>query len=310
MQNPKERNALLTILLAVIMLVVMCCSLPSLLFWPLCLKEDLFRPPNTEVLISACKNPGVRGVPGGEVLFVREGRTGKMYLLDLRTGEKRDVPNDPLLLDHGVFLSSELVWLEGRSGPPGDMNYRPHYILDLTDGQRYELLDMTWLPLLNSKFDPKNFAYIKSAEQVFIDHEEQRLIALAPDFRQHPGENVIFSESSLGSVDYSEQGKLLELFMKYLGVGYEIVDFSLYYADVPSPTGRYIVRGDGIYLSGTNIPVVDRDMGWYFGGWYYDESGVVLREVGYDLINFGPDFGGGDYYYIPGPILKLRLPAP
>ena len=73
--------------------------------------------------------------------------------------------------------------------------------------------------------------------------------------------------------------------MKNLGKGYEIVDFSLYYADVPSPTGRYIVRDDGIYLSGTNIPVVTRDMGLYFRGWYYDESGVVVREAGYHLIN-------------------------
>ncbi len=76
--------------------------------------------------------------------------------------------------------------------------------------------------------------------------------------------------------------------MKNLGKGYEIVDFSLNYADVPSPTGRYIVRGDGIYLSGTNIPVVTRqDMGYYFRGWYYDESGVVFQEgQGTIFLNF------------------------
>lgn len=167
---------------------------------------------------------------------------------------------------------------------------------------------MTWLPLLNGKFDPKNFAYIKSAEQVFIDHTEKRLIALAPDFRQHPGENVIFSEFSLGSVEYSEKGKLLEQLMKNLGKGYEIVDFSLDYADVPSPTGRYIVRGDGIYLSGTNISVVTRQyMGGSFKGWYYDESGVVVQGGGYSLITLP---GTSSCCYIPTPILKLRLPAP
>ena len=175
-------------ILAVVLLVILCCNLPSLLFWPLCLKQDRDIPPNTEVIVSACLTPTVVGVPGGDLLFVREHRTGKMYLLDLRTGQKRDIPDDPLLLDHGIFLSSELVWLEGSSGPPGDIDYRPHYILDLTDGQRYELLDLTWLPRLEGgKFDPEYFAYFQSAEQVFIDHTENRLIALAPDFRQHHG---------------------------------------------------------------------------------------------------------------------------
>jgi hypothetical protein len=123
MQKLKERKPLLIKLLAVILLVMLCCNLPSLLFWPLCLKQDLFHPPNTEVLVSACKRSVVTGVPGGEVLFVREGRTGKMYLLDLRSGEKRKVPNDPLLLDHRIFLSSELVWLEsGVTADPNDPN--------------------------------------------------------------------------------------------------------------------------------------------------------------------------------------------
>lgn len=307
MQNIKERNALLTILLAVFLLVLMCCNLPSLLFWPLCLKEDLFRPPNTEVLISACKNPGVSGVPGGEVLFVHEGRTGKMYLLDLRTGEKRKVPNDPLLLDHGVFLSPELVWLEGSNfSQPESPGYEPHYILDLTDGRRYEMLNLNLLPRLEGgKFDPKYYSYFQSAEQVFIHHSKYTLIALSSDFRQHPERNVVFSKTPSGNF---KNGEVLTQLMNNLGVDYEIVDFSLYYADVPSPTGRYIVRDDGIYLSGTNIPVVARDMVLYFRGWYPDESGVVVWEAGYPLINFGAF--GGRYFYIPGPILKLRLPTP
>ncbi len=149
MQKLKDRKPLLTKILAVVLLVILCCTLPQeLLFWKLCLEQDHDIPSNTEVLVSACKSPGSTGVPGGEVLFVREGRTDKMYLLDLRTGEKRDVPNDPLLLEDGIFLSSELVWLEGSIEGPKDNNYRPHYILDLTNGQRYELLDLDWLPRL------------------------------------------------------------------------------------------------------------------------------------------------------------------
>ncbi|MBI5963534.1 MAG: hypothetical protein HY863_08690 [Chloroflexi bacterium] len=310
MQTLKERKPLLIKLLAVVLLVLLCCNLPSLLFWPLCLKEDLFRPSNTSVLISACKSAKVFGVPNGEALFVFEGRTDRMYMLDLRTSEKRDIPDDPLLLDHGVFLSPELVWLEGSFSRLESPGYRPHYILDLNDGQRYELLELDWLPRLEGfKFDPQYYVYFQTAETVFIHHSRNALIALSPDFRQHPERNVIFSQYALSQGTNPRKGELLEQLLKDMGKGYEIVDFSLQYSDVPSPTGRYIIRGDGIYISGTHTPVVTRDMGLYFGGWYYDESGVVFRQPGYDLINFGPDFGGG-YYYIPGPVLKLRLPAP
>lgn len=288
MQILKERKPLLIKILAVVLLVLLCCNLPKLLrealFWKLCREQDGNLPPHTELLVSACKSPVARGVPGGEMLFVREGRTDKMYLLDLHTGEKRDVPDDQLFLDKGIFLNSELVWLEGSLVGPDNPNYRPHYILNLTDDRRYELLDLTWLPRLEGgKFDPKYFAYFQSAEQVFIDHTENRLIALAPDFRQHHG-GVIFSGSSLGLVTSNTSGKLLEQLMKDLGVDYKIVDFSLEYADIPSPMGRYTVRGDGIYLSGTNTPVVTRYMGYSFRGWYYDESGVVFQDAGHDLL--------------------------
>jgi hypothetical protein len=308
MKTLKERKNLLIKLLAVLLLVLLCCNLPSLLFWPLCLKQDRDIPPNTEVLVSACKNPNVRGVPGGEVLFVHEGRTDKMYLLDLRTGKKRKAPDDPLFLDHGVFLNSELVWLEGSLVGPDHPAYRPHYILDLTDGQRYELLDLTWLPRLEGgKFDPKYFAYFQSAKQVFINHTENRLIALAPDFQQRH-EGVIFSGSSLGQVTTNTSGELLEQLMKNLGVDYEIVDLSTTrYADIPSPTGKYVVRSDGIYLSGTNTPVVTRQyMGGRFKSWYYDESGVVVHDPGHNLLLIP---GGGGIFYLPNPVLKLRLPA-
>ncbi|MBI5824387.1 MAG: hypothetical protein HZB18_10200 [Chloroflexi bacterium] len=257
MQNLKERKPLLFKILAVVLLVLLCCNLPSLLFWSLCLKEDLFRPPNTKVIVSACKSAKVFGVPGGEALFIREGLTDKMYMLDLRTGEKRDIPNDPLLLDYGVFLTPELVWLEGSFSRPESPGYRPHYILDLTDGQRYELLELDWLPRLEGfKFDPQYYAYFQTPEKVFIHHSRNTLIALSPDFRQHPERNVIFSQYALSQGTNPQKGELLEKLMKDIGKGYEIVDFSLNYVDVPSPTGRYIVRGDGIYISETHTPVV------------------------------------------------------
>lgn len=310
MQTLKERKPLLVKILGILLLIILCCILPEeILFWQACKEQDRNIPPNTEILVSACVRPHVVGVPGGEVVFVREGRTNNMYLLDLRTGEKRDVPNDPLLLDHGIFLSPELVWLEGSLIGPEDTGYRPHYILDLTDGKRYELLDLKWLPRLEGgEFDSKYFSYFLSAKQVFIHHSQNILIALPPDFRQQSDKIVIFSQSSLGSI-YGEykNGELLEQLLQDLGKDFEIVDFSVNYANVPSPTGRYIVRGDGIYLSGTDTLIINRNMKWYFAGWYYDESGVVYQEGGGYMFEFIESQG---HFLIPTPILKLLLPVP
>jgi hypothetical protein len=303
MQKLKEKNPLLVKLLTVVLLILLCYSLSSLPFYLLCLKQDRDIPPNTEVLVSACKRPIAIVVPGGEVLFVREGRSGKMYLLDLRTGEKKKIPNDPLLVDHGIFLSSELVWLEGSSSRPESVSYRSDYILDLTDGQRYELLDLNWLPLKDGKFDSKHYGYFQSAKQVFIHHSRNVLIALSPNFRLYPERNVIFSQYSLQSGTRPEKGKLLEQLMNDLGLDYEIVDFSLHYADVPSPTSKYVARYDGIYFSGTNTPAVTNA----FLGWYFDDSGVVIKDGGHCQI---PLPGANCLYYILGPILKLHLPAP
>lgn len=99
--------------------------------------------------------------------------------------------------------------------------------------------------------------------------------------------------------------------MTNLGVNYEITDFSLDYTNVPSPTGKYIVRNDGIYFSGTDIFIINRQytggrfIGGYFKGWYYNESAVVVQENSKYLFSstLGPRF-----FLIPRPILKLNLP--
>lgn len=299
MKKLKE-NKSLQYILGIILLVLIACYLPQeILFWNLCTEQDRELPPNTEVLVSACKRPIATGVPGGEVLFVHEGRTGRTYLLDLRTGEKRWVPNDPLLLDKGIFLSSELVWLEGSSSKPDSPGYRPHYILDLTDGKRYELLDLDLLPRLErGKFDSKNYAYIEAAEKVFIHHSENILIALSSDFRTNLKARVIFSGYAIGT----EHGELLEQLMKDLDVKYEIVDLSLHYADVPSPGGRYFIRYDGIYFSKTNILIMDHKLG--FIGWYFDESALIYDKAGHCYL---PVPGVNCLYYVLGPVLKLNL---
>lgn len=308
-----SRSKILVLFGVVLVIALLCSNLQTVLVWLLCWQKDIDRPPHTEVIVSACRSPVAYGVPGGDALFVRENRPDTMYLLDLHTGIKREIPDDPLLLEYGIFLNSELVWLEGSLVGPSNPDYRPHYILDLNNGQHYELLDLDWLPRLEGgKFNPEYYAYFQSAEKVFIHHTENTVIALSSDFRQNPNGRVILSQYSIDSSANAEKGKLLEQLMKDFGVDYEIVDLSTTrYADLPSPSGQYVIRNDGIYLSGTNTPVVTREytggffMGGYFKGWYYDESGVIVQPVPSFLIS---NSLLGSHFPIPEPILKLRLP--
>ena len=265
-------------------------------FWEECTKNDKDIPPHTEVLISACKEPAVRGFSDGEKLFVIEDKTGEAYFLNLRTGEKTSVPDGKQLWDE-VFLSPDLVFFNGYL-KPGDTGYIPHYILDLTDGKKYELFDLSWMPLKDGKFDTQNYEYIKSAEHVYYHPGENVVIALAPNFRQNPKQNVIYFDSSL------------EKLLNDLGVDYEIVDYSLADADVPSPTGKYVARNDGFYFSETNLPII---AGAYssvcFKSWYYDESAVII-DCGISGYLYQNPRTGHVSHPIPLPVLTLFLPTP
>jgi hypothetical protein len=201
-----------------------------------------------------------------------------------------------------------LVWLQGSLVGPGESGYRPHYILDLINGKRYELIDLTWFPLSDGDFDEKNYEYFQTAEYIYVHHSRNKMIALASDFQNNQERNVIFSQSSLGTHSEGyENGELLVQLMENLQLKYEIIDLSLKYNSVPSPTGKYVVQYDGIYLSGTNTLFVDpkqNSLIYSFKSWYYDESGVVVQEVNPFLFT-SPLFGS--YYLLPTPILKLQL---
>ncbi len=283
-----------------------------------CAKRDEQLLSNTELLISACTDPEVRGVPGGEKLFVNERKTGEIYLLDLRTGEKKQIPNYPHLLERGIFLSSELVWLEGVLLESSADGYRSDYILDLTDGQTYELINLNNIEfqnklLENGELKPELLTYITKSEKIFIHYRHNKIIALSPDFRHQPDKNIIFHQSIFGQRNvHAKRGELLEQLVKDLGLSFERIDLSLEFGRIPSPTGKYFASHNGIFLSGTNISLtIDKyPPGYYLGigggfiSWYYDESGFVFTQGGNYYVQ---DSLWGNYFYIPSPILKFFL---
>jgi len=271
------------------------------LFWEECPKSDRDLPPNTELLISACVDPQVRGVPGGEVLFVYEAKTGLTYLLDLKTGEKKLIPDDRMS-GGGVFLNSDLVLRYA----PADPHSIP-YILDITTGKRYEVVDITkWGegggP--KSEYDP----YFQSAEKIFLHHGNNEAIALPRGFMTTSTTGVILHMSGQDA----KPGQILEMYLEGLGVEYQIIDYSLENVEVSSPSGKYVATGNGIFFTGSDTSLLPAAYNDYpnrwgprdFISWYYDDSGVVYTQGAY-------------YYYngllssrfrIPRPILKLNLP--
>ena len=114
--------------------------------------------------------------------------------------------------------------------------------------------------------NPDNYAYIQSAENVFIHPSENELIALSTNFRTNQNGRVIFTGQII-TTDNNDH-EVLEKLMRSRGMDYKIVDFSLDYADIPSPTGKYVAREYGVYLSSTNKQIVGNSRSF---------QGLVLR---------------------------------
>ena len=289
-------------IVAFIFLIILSCILSrEILFFVLCIKQDLNIPSNTGLLVSSCKDPYATGVPGGEYVFIYEGHTKQTYLLDLHTKLKTKVRRDSRLLQHGVFLNSELVYLEGSPGGLRNPLYTPDYILDVTTGKRYQLTDLTgWY---GQPKHPDYIHYFQSAEKLFVHHGSNIAIALPPDFPKTPSVGVILYESPQNV----ENGVSIEILMKDLGVKYENIDYSLRYVNIFSPTGKYFANREGIYLSDTNTPIpTPQHIMYRFAGWYYDESGIVYNEYGKCYLIILTTC----LYHIPGNVLKLNLATP
>lgn len=190
------------------------------------------------------------------------------------------------------------------------------YILDLIDGQKYELVEIgsEFNTILdNGEINPNLFPYFIEAEQVFVSYEHNAIIALAPNFQQNPKRNVYFNQSSFGQGNLPERGELLVKLLNDLQVDYQIINFSIRYAEIPSPTGRYVARDTGIYYAGTDTLLIREytDTGGVdmnaFEGWYYDESSIILAVGGN---HYNTDYPWGRSFSLPTPVLKLNLPKP
>jgi hypothetical protein len=249
-----------------------------------------------DVIVSACRNGGVRLSPSGRLLYVREKKSGltSAYLLDLQTMKKTEVTDQPF----SSFLTDDLWYIE--SGLES-------YIIDRTNGKQYlierfryshpdeEINGETNLTLLA--------ASLRQAEHVFlIGDSTGTIIALAADFRTFPDHN--FTAKRFDVPDFK-----MERFLQENNVVYQMVLASFPHEAV-SFDGRFIARDDGIYLVGTNQMIVKAPPS-LLRGWIYDSTGAIYdAPIGRCLLQMGFPFADdiSCTVRVPQPVIKIKVP--
>lgn len=274
--------------------------------------EEARYPDEVDVIVSACRNAGIRRSPSGRLLYVRERQDGltSTYLLDLQTYEKVKFA---LPDGSNYFLTDDLVFLSLDYGGG-------EYILDRTTGKQYAIQRFIHVqPNAYSygKLDQNMlFTALLQAERVFfIDTPYQLVIVLSSDFQTNSEHSFTFEASAL-SGDYMT---ILRQFLQQNNIAYYEVP-ATFPDEAVSPDGRFVARPDGVYLAETGQKIVEgysssRSFRQYSGkyfevrGWTSDGTGVIHSKL-LDpcLIEYpGPD-APGCIIKVPQPVIKLKIP--
>ena len=265
-------------------------------------------PEQVGVVVPSCGHNGVILSPSGRLMYVNDyifwDNVG--YFLNLESGEKvfrtlQDGPN--------YFLTDNLMFHE-----------RASYILDLTNGVRYPVQNVTQLQpsiYVMGVLDPELLLGVLSQiDQIFlIDTTFQPVIVLPSDFRQHPENIFVFDSLDIQGDELNR----MEQFLKTNKVDYSYIP-GWYSREAISYDGKFVAREDGIYTSETGQKIVDgfsptEDFrpasGRYFWvvGWMYDDSGAIYaNREDVCLIEASIFVSDVCIIKVPQPVLKLKVP--
>ena len=267
--------------------------------------EEWRYPKEVDVIISACRNGGVRLSPSGRFIYVREENSEltSTYLLDLQTNDEV-----PINLPEGdmYFLTDDLIYIFvwfGRGYEGGE------HIFDRTTDTMYSIQSFIHLqPNAYSygKLDPTVlFKALLQVEKVFlIDPPYQPVIALSSDFQTQPEQSFIFEASALSG----DHTNLLEQFLRENNITYYHIPANFPHEAI-SPDGRLLARDDGIYLVEMDQMIVKAPLS-FVRGWTYDGRGVIYAASHRCLLRLGLPFGDDTWCEIevPQPVLLLKVP--
>ena len=272
--------------------------------------EQMRYPKEVEVIISACQNSSARLLPSGQLLYVRENKDDhtSTYLLDLRTNEKIAFTLPYSSFD---FLTDDLLYIF--------VYYEANeYLLDRSTNNEYPIKRFVYShpgSYIDGNADPaKLVTALRQAKDIyFIANSTDMVVALPPNFPAHPELIFYFNRFDLQGFDPNR----VEKFLQQNKISYQtpLPSYPEYPHEITSPSGKFIARPDGIYLSGSEKKIVE---GYSFReflarrfftprGWIYNGTGVIYTT----LINpclIGPSFFTGCHYKVPQPVLLLKMP--
>ena len=302
------------------------CSAPSSL-------EETFYPENVDVLVPACQNIHSGGgfqwaiapLPSHQYIIAPCDFDAGRCLLNVYTYEKTPLDLSALLPgDHEIQrLTDELVVVAGGE------NNRGYFLVDLSTGQRLRLASLRSLGLLEDDGSLKVVALVealrKSDKVYLIDDTFDTIYALAPDFWGHSTENFKVEESLLPADSLEPLNTFLdENHIPFVENKADCGSYTIYTypQPLPSPSGRFVAKWNGIYDVATDAllapfglgevpPVGAGDFEPCF--WLPDESAVVLsyNSTYIPALIGGPHDTGQDpgfLFRVPQPVLKFNLP--
>ena len=285
--------------------LILCIALPILWLYAYIWQHCLWPPsgPNVEVIVSACEAPRLYSIsPDGKYLLYTANRHGKYQSLlqDTTVGEERPA------FAMGRFWLSDTLFVNG---------FVPQIMVaDVSDES---LIPLQWVQNIPEAtfrnendtlaFSPEVRNWFRSAEKVYFISWYRWVIALGPDFKNHPEGNYILATPNTARAGDEET---IMKFLKDNQIAYTEVGYPNNGSDLISHNGRFVMpsRGTGGFytVEGTKIgPFYDfiRDRKCCLAyGWAYDDSGIYVQ---------GSTEGSSSTVPSPGqvqPILKLNLP--
>jgi hypothetical protein len=274
--------------------------------------EEARYPRQVDVIIPACRNVDVfSGLsPSGRFLYIREENQELVsaYFLDLHTMETIDLADQPF----SSFLTDDLWFVESGLEDA---------IFDRTTGRQYPIQPFRYWQE-NSYIDGEpNLELLVSglhqAEQVFLIPSYSTIVVLMPHSLDNPEQNFTFSLFDSPGWSFTR----VEQFLRENQVYYHTV-FANFPGEVVSPNGKFIARGDGIYLIETDQKIVQGYSSSRFyrsysrkyfevRGWTSDSTGVVYTKFLNPCLietNFVMMDDTGCFYEVPQPVLLLKVP--